>query len=368
MNNSPLTNKTNETRFSGKFASAILISFIITTFVIIDILIPDSTLTIPLVASAVISGSICNWFIPLLSSLKMGQIIRIDGPISHYSKANTPTMGGLLIIPVGVVVGNLFTLGMISHERIIVLGAIILSYMVIGSIDDLQSLNQNINTGLLPHQKIKLQSIAAILFMVWASWFGWISTDIALPSVQILSIKLLIWPLALFVFLAESNATNLTDGLDGLAAGCSTLVFSGLTIQLILRGNLDDTNLASFCAAMTGSWLGFLTLNRNPARIFMGDAGSLALGAGITGIALISNNLWPLLLTGGIFLIESICVIMQVAIFRVTRKITGKGKRLFEMAPLHHHFELRGVKEEIIVLAFWLVSLFLAVTSLLPIP
>jgi phospho-N-acetylmuramoyl-pentapeptide-transferase len=179
---------------------------------------------------------------------------------------------------------------------------------------------------------------------------------------------MLIWPLGLFVFLAESNATNLTDGLDGLAAGCGSVVFTGLGLQLMLRGNQGDPALAAFCLAMAGCWLGFLAHNRHPAKLFMGDTGSLAMGAALSAVALLSNSLWPLLVMGGVFLAESISVIVQVWVFKATKGPDGVGKRVFRMAPLHHHFELGGMDEQQVVISFWTTSLLLVGVGLLLLP
>ena len=142
----------------------------------------------------------------------------------------------------------------------------------------------------------------------------------------VLPLGLLIWPLGMFVFLAESNATNLTDGLDGLAAGCGAVVFTGLGLQLMLRGNLGDPPLAAFCLAMAGCWLGFLIHNRHPAQLFMGDTGSLAMGASLSAVALLSNSLWPLLVMGGVFLAESLSVIVQVWVFKATKNPAKIGR------------------------------------------
>ena len=156
-----------------------------------------------------------------------------------------------------------------------------------------------------------------------------------------------------------------TDGLDGLASGCGALVFTGLAVQLMLRGNNGDPALAGFCAAMAGAWLGFLMHNRNPARAFMGDTGSLAMGAALSAVALLSDSLWPLLVMGGIFLAESLSVIVQVWVFKATKGPDGQGKRVFRMAPLHHHFELGGTSERSVVPCFWLVTAGLVVLGLL---
>jgi phospho-N-acetylmuramoyl-pentapeptide-transferase len=236
--------------------------------------------------------------------------------------------------------------------------------MVIGGIDDWRSLTRQTNKGLTARGKLLLQALIAALFLAVAAWQGWISSSIALPWSLTLPLAWLIWPLALFVFLAESNATNLTDGLDGLASGCGALVFTGLALQLMLRGNSGDPALAGFCMAMAGAWLGFLAHNRNPARLFMGDTGSLAMGACLSAVALLSNSLWPLLLMGGVFLAESLSVILQVWVFKATKGADGVGRRLFRMAPLHHHFELSGWSEQTVVRRFWLITAALVLIGL----
>ena len=177
-------------------------------------------------------------------------------------------------------------------------------------------------------------------------------------------IGLLIWPLGLFVFLAESNATNLTDGLDGLASGCGALVFSGLALQLMLRGNSGDPALAGFCMAMAGAWLGFLIHNRNPARAFMGDTGSLALGGSLGVIAVLIHQPFALVIAGGVFVIEAMSVMIQTVWFKYTRKKYGEGRRVFLMAPLHHHFEKKGWHESQVVARFYILGILFAVLAL----
>ena len=257
-------------------------------------------LSVPLLAAALISAGLCAWGVPRLRQLKLGQVIREEGPQAHLSKAGTPTMGGLLVVPVGVIVGSLVAP---ADPRLPAVAAITLAYLAIGAADDWRSLTKRHNTGLTPRGKLLLQALSAVAFLAWAWWTQQLPTaDIALPLGWALPLGLLIWPLGLFVFLAESNATNLTDGLDGLAAGCGAIVFSGLGLQLMLRGHSGDPALAGFCAAMAGCWLGFLLFNRHPARVFMGDTGSLAMGAALAAVSLLSNSLWPLLLMGGVFL------------------------------------------------------------------
>ena len=323
-------------------------------------------LAIPLLISAGVSALLCAWGVPQLRRLKLGQVIREEGPQAHQSKAGTPTMGGLLVVPVGVIVGGLVAP---ADQRLLAVAALTLAAMAIGGIDDWRSLTKRHNTGLSPRGKLLLQSLSAAAFLAWAAWDQQLAHFIALPLGWVLPLGLLIWPLGLFVVLAESNATNLTDGLDGLAAGCGAIVFSGLGVQLMLRGHEGDPAMAGFCAAMAGCWLGFLLFNRHPARVFMGDTGSLAMGSALAAVALLSNSLWPLLVMGGVFLAESLSVITQVWVFKATKNpATGQGRRVLRMAPLHHHFELGGASEQQVVVGFWLISLILVGVGLVLLP
>jgi phospho-N-acetylmuramoyl-pentapeptide-transferase len=350
----------------GRLPAALLALIVLGTCLVADWRLSNSLLTLPLLVATAASAAVAAWGVPRLRRLKLGQVIRDEGPQAHHSKAGTPTMGGLLVVPVGVLVGGLVAPG---DPRLLAVGAVTLAFMAIGAVDDWRSLTRQTNTGLTPRGKLLLQAGAALLFLAWAAAGGWVgggaAGDVGLPFGWILPLGLLIWPLGLFVFLAESNATNLTDGLDGLAAGCGAIVFTGLGLQLMLRGDDGDPALAAFCVAMAGCWLGFLSQNRHPARVFMGDTGSLAMGAALSAVALLSDSLWPLLLMGGVFLAESLSVILQVWVFKATKGADGQGRRLFRMAPLHHHFELGGLAEERVVLSFWATSLILVVLGLL---
>jgi len=347
-------------------ASALLLAIVVfAASFASDRLIPNSLLSLPLLISTLVTAVVTSWAIPKLQALKLGQVIREEGPQAHHTKAGTPTMGGLVIIPAGVVIGSFASVNGSSKEQLLAVSCITLVYMLIGGLDDWRSLTRRTNKGLSPLGKLLLQAAAALIFITWAICQGWLHSSIALPLGISLQIGLLIWPLALFVFLAESNATNLTDGLDGLASGCGALVFTGLGIQLMLRGNEGNPALAGFCMAMAGAWLGFLVHNRNPAKIFMGDTGSLAMGAALSAVALLSNSLWPLLLMGGVFLAESLSVIIQVWVFKATKNAKGEGRRILRMAPLHHHFELGGANEQQVVRSFWLVTAGLIILGLL---
>ena len=353
----------------GRTTAALLALLLVLACLLADRLVANAMLTVPLLVALLVSAGVARWGVPRLRQLKLGQVIREEGPQGHHSKAGTPTMGGLLVVPVGVIVGGLVSPG---DPRLLAVAAVTLAYMAIGAIDDWRSLTRKTNTGLTPRGKLLLQAGAAVAFLVWAGLGGWLGGgnpgDVGLPFGWVLPLGLLIWPLGLFVFLAESNATNLTDGLDGLAAGCGAVVFTGMALQLMLRGHGGDPALAAFCAAMAGCWLGFLSQNRHPARVFMGDTGSLAMGAALSAVALLSNSLWPLLLMGGVFLAESLSVILQVWVFKATKGADGQGRRLFRMAPLHHHFELGGMPEQGVVIALWATSLLLVGLGLVLLP
>ena len=341
---------------NGTVSAVALTLVVLGSSLISDKWIPNSQLTLPLLVSTIIAGLVAAIGIPRLKALKMGQIIRTEGPSGHQSKAGTPTMGGLLVVPVGAVLGSLISVEGTASHQLLAVATVTLAFMVIGGFDDWSSLTKKTNKGLTPLGKLLLQGIAGGAFLVVSGWQGWMSTSVSLPFHWSLPLGLAIWPLGLFVFLAESNATNLTDGLDGLASGCGALVFSGLALQLMLRGNNGDPALAGFCMAMAGAWLGFLLHNRHPARAFMGDTGSLAMGAALSAVALLSDSLWPLLVMGGVFLAESLSVIVQVWVFKATKGADGQGRRVLRMAPLHHHFELGGTSERTVVPCFWLVT------------
>lgn len=323
-------------------------------------------LLFPLLTSAIISALLGFGIIPVLNQLKTGQIIQEDGPQTHLKKAGTPTMGGIFFVPVGVItalVGAYFnrTIASISPELIAVC-LVTLGYGFIGWIDDWQVLRRKSNKGISPKMKLALQVSFGTLFTLWLFWHESASvSQIALPGGINLFLGWLFLPLAIFVFAAESNATNLTDGVDGLAAGTGAIAFLGL--GAIIAPNFPD--LALFCACVSGGCLGFLVHNRNPAKVFMGDTGSLALGGALAAVGLSSGNLWALFVISGIFFVESLSVIAQVSFYKATKGADGKGKRLFKMAPIHHHFELSGWSETQVVGIFYLVNMMLVATAYL---
>lgn len=305
---------------------------------------------LPLGICAAIAAALGYAIVPLLRSLKAGQVIQEDGPQTHLKKAGTPTMGGIFFVPVAVVVAVVWS-GF--NREAIAVSFVTLAHMAIGWYDDWQILRQRSNKGISPRMKLTLQIGIAVFFCVWALLTQPATiTNLVFPGNLILPLGLLFWPLAGFAMVAESNATNLTDGVDGLAAGTSAIAFLGLA-ALVAPTSIA---LAIFCACMSGGCLGFVVHNRNPAKVFMGDTGSLTLGAALAAVGILTNNLWGLLIVSGIFLLESLSVIAQVSYYKATKGPDGKGKRLLKMAPIHHHLELSGWSETQIVGAFYLIN------------
>lgn len=317
-----------------------------------------------------------------LRSLQVGQQIRDDGPKSHQSKAGTPTMGGLLII-VSIVVPTLLWGDLKNLYIWIALGALLL-FGAIGFLDDYLKRVKKHSKGLSGRHKMVLQisvSMAIVLTLIWLSSQGLYSTKLSVPFFKhftpemagvILGVTTFV-PLAIFtlmVLVGSSNAVNLTDGLDGLAAGLVVIAASALTALTYVTGhariadyldlikNSYAAELTVFCGAMVGATLGFLWYNNYPAQVFMGDTGSISLGGAIGTVAVLIKQELLLFSIGAIFVIEALSVILQVSSFKLT------GKRLFRMAPIHHHFELMGWKEPQVVTRFWILGLVAALFSL----
>ncbi|MFM7424408.1 MAG: phospho-N-acetylmuramoyl-pentapeptide-transferase [Elainella sp.] len=311
-------------------------------------------LALPLVASALVAGGLGLWVVPLLRRLKAGQVIRQDGPQAHLKKAGTPTMGGIFFVPAAVVMALLWT-GFAPN--VLAVSALTLAYAGIGWLDDWQILRYKSNKGISPRLKLALQVLFGGLFCGWLLWSqpSTIST-LVFPFGFSLSVGLLFLPLAGFVLVAESNATNLTDGLDGLAGGTAAIALLGLGALVAPSA----PELMVFCACLSGGCLGFLAHNHNPARVFMGDTGSLALGGALAAVALLTHSLFALLLLSGLFFVETLSVIAQVGYYKATKDANGIGKRLFKMAPLHHHLELTGWSETQVVSRFYLIGALLA--------
>ena len=234
-------------------------------------------------------------------------------------------------------------------------------FFIIGLLDDYLSIKHKQNTGLKSKDKIVLQSLISIIFIFSAASFNYLDPTIMISNSWGIDTHLMVIPLSFLTLVGLSNSVNLTDGLDGLATGCSSIVFYGLGTEIVLKEQQELIIFSIFCFAMSGLCMGFLQFNKYPAKIFMGDTGSLSIGAVLATIAILTNSFFSLFLMSGIFIIESLSVIIQVGFFKITKKFFRRGKRIFLMAPLHHHFELKGIKEEKIVENFWIINILLVI-------
>lgn len=317
---------------------------------------PWQTLTLPLLVSFAVTGVIGIGVVPLLRRLKTGQVIRADGPQSHLKKSGTPTMGGIFFVPTGLFLGVMWVslaLGRLSAP-VVAITILALWYGVIGWWDDWQVLRRKSNRGMSARLRLLLEGLGAAVFCAWLVGSQPAVTTITAPWGWVWPLGIGFVPLAIFVPMAQGNALNLTDGLDGLAGGTAAIAL--LALAMVMGAHPDLQLLA---ATMSGACLGFLWHNHHPARVFMGDTGSLALGAVLAGLGLASQHLWELLIVSGLFLVESLSVISQVLYYKATKGPDGVGKRLLRMAPLHHHFELGGWSELRVVSTFYAVGALL---------
>jgi phospho-N-acetylmuramoyl-pentapeptide-transferase len=311
------------------------------------------------------------WMIRKLSGLQVGQYIRDDGPQSHLSKAGTPTMGGLLIV-FSIVTSVLLWSDLTNHFTWIVL-FVIIGYGLVGFIDDYLMQIKKRSKGLNVRNKLMLQFGLALItgYLVYAS--PDFSTQVTIPIFKNLSPDLG-WGyilFAAFVIVGASNAVNLTDGLDGLAIGPVIIAATTYMIFAYVAGHIKIANylqinyvvgsgeVAILCGTLAGAGMGFLWFNSYPAQIFMGDVGALSLGAGLGTIAVITKQEILLVLVGGLFVVEALSVIFQVGFFKMT-----SGRRIFRMAPLHHHFELKGWPEPKVIVRFWIIAIALALLAM----
>ena len=308
--------------------------------------------------------------IPMLTRLKFGQVERELGPQSHKKKQGTPTMGGIMIL-LAMLVSSL-ALGLEGAEFLIPALLVTLAFGVVGFLDDFIKIRMRRNLGLRAYQKIIAQFAIAVIVAIWAYNSPLLGPTLYLPiSGGEWDIGVYYIPLVVFVIISEVNAVNLTDGLDGLASSVTmiytlfmTAVFAILAAGANQSGALlygaNCSGMAVFCAAVTGACLGFLRFNVYPARVFMGDTGSLALGGAVSMIAIMSRSLILLPIMGFCFVASALSVVLQVA----TNKL-NHGKRMFKMAPIHHHFELKGYPETQIVSMYTILTVFLCAVCLL---
>ncbi|RJR36081.1 MAG: phospho-N-acetylmuramoyl-pentapeptide-transferase [Deltaproteobacteria bacterium] len=312
-----------------------------------------------------------SWFIRKLKKMQVGQYIREDGPQSHFSKAGTPTMGGLMIIFTALFATLLWT--DLSNSYIWLLILVTLGFGLIGFYDDYLKVVKKHNHGLSGRAKLMTQTVVALAAAFWLYYTPGFNTTLTLPFFKQVQPDLG-WgfiPLAVFIIVGAANAVNLTDGLDGLAIGPVTIAAGIFMILCYLAGNKIISGylqipyirgvgeLSIFLAALVGAGVGFLWFNSYPAQVFMGDVGALALGGVLGTAALAVKQEFLLAIAGGIFVVEALSVIIQVGFFKVSN-----GKRVFRMAPLHHHFELKGWPEPKVIVRFWILSLILGLISL----
>lgn len=291
--------------------------------------------------------------IPILKKLKVGQVVREDGPQSHLKKSGTPTMGGIIMLVVSTVVSFIISL---KYPEILPVALVTLGYGLIGFIDDFKKLVLKNPEGLKPSLKMLGLIIVSVIFIVYLNSINF-GTDTYIPILKTY-ITLPPWlfiPSMVFIMLACTNSLNLTDGLDGLAVGVNSIITIFFTFIAMAWG---DKEMSTFSAIMTGTSIGFLLFNLYPAKVFMGDTGSLALGGAFCSVAIMLKMPLILVIVAGICVIEALSVILQVGYFKATN-----GKRLFKMAPFHHHLELCGVKETVIVPVFWLVTIALCIVG-----
>ena len=320
----------------------------------------------------IISFVVGPMMIRRLTMHQIGQTVRDDGPETHLSKAGTPTMGGSLLL-VAVTVSSLLWADLSSRYVWVVI-VVTLLFGIIGFVDDYKKLVLNDPRGLASRYKYLWQSLAGLgaAVFLYATAVLPAETQLIIPFVKSVVIDLGPWFILLtyFVIVGSSNAVNLTDGLDGLAIMPTVLVAGALAVFAYASGHAQIANyllipqipgageLAVFCGALAGAGLGFLWFNAYPAQVFMGDVGALALGAALGVVAVLVRQELVLFIMGGVFVMETVSVMLQVVSFKLT------GRRIFRMAPLHHHFELKGWPEPRVIMRFWIVTVILVLVGL----
>ena len=331
------------------------------------------------ITSLFISFLIGPKIIRTLKSHQIGETIRKDGPHTHQKKEGTPTMGGIIIL-LSIILPTFLWGKFLNQNLLLIIFAT--GWMgIIGFIDDYLKIIKGYDRGLIAKYKmfgqITLGMIFGFILMQYPQDAN-IITQTSIPFIAngMIDLGWLYFPFIILVITASSNAVNLTDGLDGLAAGLVAIATGAFAIIAYVSGRFDFSNylriqhlaesgeLFIFCLSMIGGCIGFLWYNANPAKIFMGDTGSLAVGSALGALAILLKKEILLIIIGGVFVVETLSVFFQVLYFKYTKFKTGKGKRLFNMAPLHHHFELKGVNENHIVVRFWIIGLLFALISL----
>ena len=315
----------------------------------------DFTLLIPVLISFLISVVLCPILIPFLRKLKFGQTVRDEGPASHLKKNGTPTMGGLVIL-FSVLITSLIYVG--RYPDIIPVLFMTLGFGIIGFLDDYIKVVKKRSLGLTPLQKIVLQFIVTAVFTYYYFDVAKLDTQTRIPFVEGYAFSMPAWLFVIFIFivvLGTVNGVNFTDGLDGLASGVTVIVATFFAIAALGI----NANMSPIITSVIGALLGFLMFNTYPARVFMGDTGSLALGGFVASTALMLRIPLFIVIVGLVYLIEVLSVILQVGYFKITH-----GKRIFKMAPIHHHFELCGFSETQVVAAFSIVTALLCLLGM----
>jgi phospho-N-acetylmuramoyl-pentapeptide-transferase len=323
-----------------------------------------------MITALIVTFVVGPWVIRKLESLQARQIIRTDGPESHLKKQGTPTMGGVIILA-GIIVPTLLWADLTNIYVWLTL-FIIVGYGLIGFIDDYKKVVEKNPKGLSPRQKMFWQMLLGAVFGVILFRMPGFSNELYFPFFKNLHPNLWIFfiPFVMLVIVGASNAVNLTDGLDGLAIGPVSINAATYLLFTYIAGNVKLSTylqipyvagageLAVVCGALVGSGIGFLWYNSYPAEVFMGDVGSLSLGGGLGALAVITKQEILLVIVGGVFVVEALSVIFQVGSYKY------RGKRIFRMAPIHHHFELKGVAEPKIIVRFWIITLILALVAI----
>ncbi len=295
--------------------------------------------------------------IPELRKLKFGQSIREEGPKSHQAKSGTPTMGGVMLLA-AITAGSLFAAG--PEPSVLLALFVTLGHGAIGFVDDYIKVVKKRNLGLRPRQKLLGQIVMAAVVAVIGSCFLGVTTEVWVPLLnRTIDLGFFYYILIFFVLVGTTNAVNLTDGLDGLATGTVAVAAICYAVVCVLFGKGP---LASFCIAVAAACIAFLRFNAHPAKVFMGDTGSLALGGALAAAAILTKTEVLLAIIGGVFVIETLSVIIQVISFQTT------GRRVFLMSPIHHHFELLGWKETKVVRTFWGAGLVFGLLALILLP
>ena len=293
----------------------------------------------------------------IIKKLNLLQNIRNEGPPNHYKKSDTPTMGGIFIVIPFLIFLLIINIHLDSIKLLLLLFTIF-GFFIIGFLDDYLSIKNKKNTGLKSKEKFILQSVISITFIFLAYEKDLINPLIAVSNSWGINTNIFIFPISFLVLAGLSNSVNLSDGLDGLAVGCSAIVFYGLGTEILIKDQQELIVFSILCYSMSGICLGFLKYNSYPAKIFMGDTGSLSLGGSLGAVGIVTKHEIVLAITGGLFVLEALSVMVQVVSFKLT------GKRIFKMAPIHHHFEKKGWPESTVVIRFWIISIILAMIGL----